>query len=392
MQKKILFIGHDANFAGAQYLLLHLLSYLKRVDGITTMLLLGAGGKLEADFKEVTDVIFWEENEDNKLENGYLSKIVRASRLEPFLTNTKNKETTQNKIEDFNPDFVFSNTIANGDLLIKLSYLKKPFFIYCHEMEKSIKTYTTHDNLDYQLKNAKYILTGSKAVKQNLIDSHQVSDQKIGVFNSYINCKTMEMAYQAVDKQEVIEKLKLGDKPIIIGGCGLTEWRKGIDIFIFTALQAVKLTDKNIHFVWVGIQKKSTEYYHLKFDLDRMGIADRVHFIEGAVDNIKYTACFDLFFMSSREDPYPLVMIEAGLNKIPVICFEKSGGAVDFVGEIEELKIPYLDSIKAAKKIVELIDNQEKRKKLGELFYQKAWEHDISVRGPQILNKIFELK
>ena len=58
-----------------------------------------------------------------------MSKIVRASRLEPFLTNTKNKETAQNKIEDFDPDFIFSNTIANGDLLIKLSYLKKLFFI-----------------------------------------------------------------------------------------------------------------------------------------------------------------------------------------------------------------------------------------------------------------------
>ena len=57
MQKKILFIGHDANFAGAQYLLLHLLRYLKTVEGIKTMLLLGAGGKLEADFEEVTEVV-----------------------------------------------------------------------------------------------------------------------------------------------------------------------------------------------------------------------------------------------------------------------------------------------------------------------------------------------
>ncbi len=390
MQKKILFIGHDANFAGAQYLLLHLLTYLRTVPSIETLLVLGNGGGLEADFEKVSNLLFWENSENKEKGNHYLNKIAKASRLEPFLNNGKNKNSVLKKIETFNPDFIFSNTIANGAILQKLAYLQKPFFVYCHEMEKSIKTYTTHADLEYQLKNAEFILTGSKAVKQNLMKSHQVAEDKVGVFNSYINCKSLEMEYQTIDKQQVIEQLNLGEKPIIIGGCGLTEWRKGIDIFIYTALQAINSSDKNVHFVWVGINKKSTEYYHLQFDLERMGIANKVHFIEGAVDNIKFMACFDLFFMSSREDPYPLVMIEAGLNKIPVICFENAGGASDFVGELNELKLPYLDIKKAANKIVELVDNKQERNKLGNIFYQKAWEHDISVRGPQILQKLLE--
>jgi glycosyltransferase involved in cell wall biosynthesis len=389
MQKKILFIGHDANFAGAQYLLLHLLTYLKSVPDIETMLVLGSGGGLENEFKSVTKLLFWKEAK-RKETNKYLKKIAKVSLLEPLLSSQKNERGVLKEIERFNPDLIFTNTIANGSILQSLAYLKKPFYVYCHEMEKSIKTYSTPVDLAFQLNNAAYILTGSEAVKQNLGQNHSVDSNKLGVFSSYIDCAEMEKGYQSVNKKQIKESLGIAQSAIIIGGCGLTEWRKGIDIFNYTALQVLNTTPADVHFIWVGITKKSTDYYHLKYDLERMGIANRVHLIEGAADIINYTACFDVFFMSSREDPYPLVMIEAGLNKIPVICFENSGGAVDFVGDEIEMKVPYLDINKAAKVIVELVENKDKRESLGKIFYKKAWNHDISVRGPQILNKILE--
>jgi glycosyltransferase involved in cell wall biosynthesis len=215
---------------------------------------------------------------------------------------------------------------------------------------------------------------------------------KLGVFPSYINCGITESEYQSVDKEEVKNQLGIPLDAIIVGGCGLLEWRKGIDIFNYTALQVLNSTHKKVHFIWVGVTKKSEEYYHLMYDLQRMGILDKVHLIEGAVDNLKYMACFDVFFMSSREDPYPLVMIEAGLNKTPVVCFENSGGAVDFVGNEKELIIPYLDIKKASEAILQLIDQDENRHKLGAKFNKKAWDHDISVRGPQILSKLLEFE
>jgi glycosyltransferase involved in cell wall biosynthesis len=392
MHKKILFIGHDANFAGAQYLLLHLLTYLKSVENVQTMLVLGSGGGLEADFTAVTKVSFWKNDIEENNTNKYFKKIAKVANLEPLLSLQKNKGAIFKEIEAFDPDLIFSNTIANGDILQKLNYLGTPFFIYCHEMEKSINTYSSPAALSFQLNNAAFILTGSEAVKQNLVQNHQINNNKLGVFASYIDCNTMEMGYQSVDKKVIKAKIGISNEAIVVGGCGLIEWRKGIDIFNYTALQILKSTQKEVHFVWVGVTKNSDEYYHLKYDLERMGIADRVHLIEGSVDIINYTACFDIFFMSSREDPYPLVMIEAGLNKIPVVCFGNSGGAVDFVGQEKELIVPYLDIYQASKVIIDLIEKEEKRVKLGEIFYKKAWEHDITVRGPQILEKILELK
>jgi glycosyltransferase involved in cell wall biosynthesis len=391
MQKRILFIGHDANYAGAQYLLLHLLTYLKESKGIETLLLLGSGGGLENEFKKVTEVIHWQNDDENSNGNGYFQKIAKVSRLEPFLTGGKNvKNPVLKRIESFNPDILFSNTIANGALLQKLEYLNCPFLIYCHELEKSIHTYSTPEDLNFQLTKAAFILVGSKAVRDNLINKHNVITEKIGIYTSYIDCKSMKAEYDAVDKNTVKSALSISPEAIIVGGCGLLEWRKGVDIFINTALQVIKSTAKDVHFIWVGVTKKSTEYYHLKFDLERMGITEKVHLIESSTDIINYTACFDLFFMSSREDPYPLVMIEASLNKIPLICFDKSGGAVDFVDSEVDMIIPYLDIQKAAEKLVEIIENKQDRVRLGEIFYEKAWSHDISVICPKILEKVLE--
>ncbi len=392
MRKRILFIGHDANFAGAQYLLLHLLTFLKNLGEIETLLVLGAGGGLENEFKAVTEVVFWAEGPEKENSETYLSKIERVIKIGGVLKSGNSKSQTLRKIEAFDPDFIFSNTIANGEILMKLDYLEKPFFIYCHELEKSIKTYSKSIDLAFQLKKSTYIFTGSKAVMNNLVDKYHVPNEKISVYPSYIDCNSMETEYKTVDRQAVKQNLGIPADAIIIGGCGLIEWRKGIDIFNYTALQVFKASSKNVHFVWVGVNKKSEDYYHLKYDLNRMGIAERVHLIEGSADIINYTACFDLFYMSSREDPYPLVMIEAGLNKIPVVCFANSGGAVDFVGNETELVIPYLDIQKAAIKIAELASNNEKRIRLGHIFYKKAWEHDISVRGPEILRKIVEFE
>ena len=62
MQKKILFIGHDANFAGAQLVLLHFLKYLKSKNNIETLLLLGEGGGLLNQFQEASKTIIWNRN------------------------------------------------------------------------------------------------------------------------------------------------------------------------------------------------------------------------------------------------------------------------------------------------------------------------------------------
>jgi glycosyltransferase involved in cell wall biosynthesis len=47
--------------------------------------------------------------------------------------------------------------------------------------------------------------------------------------------------------------------------------------------------------------------------------------------------------LPSREDPYPVVVLEAAAEKIPTVCFENSGGAPEFVCPDAGTVAPYLD-------------------------------------------------
>ena len=40
----------------------------------------------------------------------------------------------------------------------------------------------------------------------------------------------------------------------------------------------------------------------------------------------KYYQLMNVFLTTSREDPYPLVNLEAAYNEVPILCFQDSGG------------------------------------------------------------------
>ena len=50
-----------------------------------------------------------------------------------------------------------------------------------------------------------------------------------------------------------------------------------------------------------------------------------------------------LFLLPSREDSWPLVMLEAAAAGVPVVCFQRSGGAEEFLAKGGGTAVPYLD-------------------------------------------------
>ncbi len=127
---------------------------------------------------------------------------------------------------------------------------------------------------------------------------------------------------------------------------------------------------------------------HLRYDLHRMDMADRVHLLPPGGDYLDYLACFDVFTLTSREDPYPLVMLEAGLNRNPVLCFAQSGGSPDYVGTDTGCLVPYADLSAMAGIITRLADDRAERTRLGAIFYERAMRHDVAVLVPQLLARL----
>ena len=51
----------------------------------------------------------------------------------------------------------------------------------------------------------------------------------------------------------------------------------------------------------------------------------------------------DAFVLTSREDPFPSVVVEAMASGLPTVVFQDSGGIVDLVSDAGGVTVPYLD-------------------------------------------------
>jgi glycosyltransferase involved in cell wall biosynthesis len=100
-------------------------------------------------------------------------------------------------------------------------------------------------------------------------------------------------------------------------------------------------------------------------------------------------AAADVFALTSREDPYPLVCLEAAALGKPIVCFAGAGGAPEFVEQDCGFVVPYFDVTAMAGRIASLLESADCRIKMGAAARRKVAErHDISVAAPRILEII----
>ena len=162
-------------------------------------------------------------------------------------------------------------------------------------------------------------------------------------------------------------------KPCVVLGVGTIEPRKGVDLFISTA-QSILRSDATLpfRFVWIGsaINNMHREDYevYLRDQIRRAGLSGHVHIMDPLQNLQAAFAEADLFFLSSRLDPLPLVSIEAMEHGLPLVCFEGASGIADYLKESREAfstVVPYLDTESAARCIRELINDSALRKHVG---------------------------
>jgi glycosyltransferase involved in cell wall biosynthesis len=373
--KKILFISHDANRAGGQIVLLQLLRQLKQ-HNLPMHLLLCSDGPLEDEFKEILPTTRLPRLGDIHF-SSLITKILRLLGVENRLKNRLlNKKWAQFRQEMAAQDFglIFVNTIGSAAAYRELSFLSLPTVLFAHELEMSIKKYSSALDMDYLMARTKHLIVVSRAVADYFKQTYQYPDSQISTFQ-IIDTPLILSKIEEGRKVDIRQKMGLPNDAILIGGCGHAEWRKGNDIFMMVARQVIQhFADKPVYFVWVGMREDSELYEVQRFDAIRMEIAHRIVHVGLTPDVFHYLSQFDVFALTSREDPYPLVVLETALAEKPIVCFEKAGGAPELVEEDAGFVVPYLDEVAMSHRIIELINNQEMRLQMGQKAKQKVLE------------------
>jgi glycosyltransferase involved in cell wall biosynthesis len=371
--KKILFISHDASRTGAPILLLNFLKWFKQNINISFKIILGRGGPLEAEFAALAPVFVC----------GRSYRRSRSQRLLEKLGLQKPYNPLRNFLGEGIISLIYSNTVSNHHLLKKLDFLRCPIISHIHELEYALQL-QAGEHFEIIREATTHYIAASNAVKENLTSRHNISGEYIDVVHEFLPIQSIQpnIGY------DIRKELKLPDNAFVVGASGSFEWRKGTDLLIQLAnFMNKQYPDIPIHFVWIGGYENpdNRQFYELTYDIQKLNLGGIVH-LPGVKNNpLDYFSVFDVFALLSREDPYPIVCLEAASLEKPILCFEGSGGEPEFVEDDCGFVVPYLDLDTMAAKICLLAESTELKIRLGKNAAQKVKErHDIVISAPQI--------
>lgn len=356
---QILFVSHDAHRGGAQATLLSTLEWFKEHTSLSVKVLCLDGGVLLPRFQALADTIVL-----NELQNSW----------------DGNEGELTKRLLDFcggKPDLIYGNTVVSGKVYQWLHSLGVPILTHVYELEMSIQRYAS-DWMGDVLKYSDQYITPSNAVKNNLVKNHAVDPNKIGVAYGAIPNKPLHLYETAQEKKRERKKLGLDAEKIIIIGCGLgMPFRKGADLFIELGAILRRQGRTDFHLYWVGDFEDSESdpqhgtWANHKAQLGQNNLRDFVTFL-GYKENFNdYFRAADIFLLPSREDPLPLVAVEAAKCGLPLVCFADAGGTPDLVGNDAGFVVPFEDMATMAKRVLELMDDASLRMALGKRAREK---------------------
>ncbi len=332
-------VSHDAALAGAQLILLENIAHWTRA-GIDCRTLLLGPGELEPRFAALAPTAC-----ATDLRGCSASDATRAA-----LRDLHAKGWT--------PDAAFCNTIAGVEAADALARTGLPVLSSIYELPTSID-----DNLGGQraveriLRASKRVVVASAFVRDRLAETYSIDPERLSPLHTGVLTRRMPSRDEA--RREIRRELGIGQDTLVVLGCGSVHHRKGSDLFVAAAARATsELGPGRAVFVWVGDDQSGPTFRNwCRHDIERAGLTGVVRFVGKRPDPAPWFAGADIFALTSREDPFPMVCLEALSAGLGVVAFEGAGGATEVLHPDRGIAVPYADAAAMGTAIAALIQD-----------------------------------
>lgn len=348
MGRRVLVVSPDASRTGAPLVLLQVARHLQS-RGLEPTFVFRRGGPLLADFRSVGRVY------------GTWSVLAGAAGPSAAVPRRALSGALQRLWEGTLPlrlrmrsyDAVFANTLVGGRLLERLHGARGcPLVTHVHELSYLTSQFPADEVAGVVRRTTRFI-AASGAVARFLQKDHAVPADRITVV-----VEPLDIARASADgasREAICEELGVAAGARLVGCCGKLTWRKGYDLFVQVAAQVIGGTDDDVHFVWVGDADSAEEWRRVRHEIAMLGLESRIHFVGPRPNAVPWVRAFDVLALTSREDPFPLVSLEAAFTRTPIVCFAGTGGTADLAAEGCVRAVPYLDVAAMAAGVRELL-------------------------------------
>lgn len=270
------------------------------------------------------------------------------------------------------PECIYLNTLMLSKYARYANKLNMPFITHLHELPS---TYMVVHNNDFEfiINNSKAVVCCSNAVKK-YVDILRKND----VFVQYEHIRFKANIQKRRGKLR--KQFNIPEDAFVWLMSGMKTYRKGYDLVIDISKKLQE--NSSGYLLWVGKSSNTGMEALVKS-------CNIPNYIEtGLLANEDYQAVFsvaDGFLLSAREDPFPLVMIEAASYGLPIVSFD-SGGVKEFLkpGMGEICKSFDVESItNSMKKVMENPDQYDSK-----ISIIRAKEFDVEIKTKEWIEMI----
>ncbi|MDH6265084.1 glycosyltransferase involved in cell wall biosynthesis [Rhizobium sp. SG_E_25_P2] len=295
---KILLVGHDAFPAGAQRNLVALATTLQNQFGLEIEILLLGGGALLETYQSLAPTI-----------------VCDQATIDSHLYRLKSRGFAK----------AIVNTVVSGRVLPNLKAFDFEVVSLVHELPDLITEYRLKDIAADIARESDFVVFASATVRDAFVSSFgECSNETVirpqGIYHVFDR--------DDAARKKIRDELALDEHQKLIINVGYGDIRKGIDLFLQTAILSFN-RGSDTQFVWVGGLHPQVGA-QIQRDIVRTGITN-LHLVGERSEVKDFMNAADAFLLTSREDPFPSVLLEAMQIGLPIVAYEDNGGYVDLL-------------------------------------------------------------
>jgi glycosyltransferase involved in cell wall biosynthesis/GT2 family glycosyltransferase len=340
----IVIVSHDAHPHGAQYLALNMARMYSSVFGLEVHLVVLGEGRLKPEFARWATVYDLSGCDPCGPEAERIARDLIGLGARHAIVNTT-------------VSGLFAGTLkAAGFRVVSLVH-ELPGILKNYALENHARAIATY--ADRVVFPAEQVQRGFEQFLGSAVGQAVVRAQGLYKLNRYAYPQGRAQA-----RERLRQKLGIPASAKIVLCVGYADHRKGIDLFTEIGVRVMRAR-QDVHFLWVGHFDATLEA-DIRGSILDAGLGDRFHFPGLDPDTDLYYAGSDIYALTSREDPFPSVVLEALQVEVPVIGFAGAGGFVELLERGTGVVVPAFDTQAFADAALGMFADEARTRSLGE--------------------------